>query len=266
VTLGDYWLSGAIRQGLLQPLEPQTWTHWGALNPIWPKLVTRNGEGSGDPQGQIWGAPYRWGATAIAYRQDILADRQLPPPTDWADLWRPEFAGRLSLLDQPREVIGLTLKRLGQSYNAADLSGVKDLDSELQALHRQTKVYSSNAYLQPLLLGHTWLAVGWSSDLLAQVKRNSNLAMVYPRSGSALWADLWVRPAHSSANPLLNPWIDFWWDPAIAAQLATLSRSASPAEPIGFVDPGWLQRSEFLAPLSAKASADYQALWAKIRQ
>jgi putative spermidine/putrescine transport system substrate-binding protein len=278
LTLGDYWLAGAIRQGLVQPLDPAAWPHWAALSPIWKELVTRNVDGLNDPQGQVWGAPYRWGATAIAYRRDILADRQLSPPTDWSDLWRPEFAGRISLLDQPREVIGLVLRQLDRSYNETDLTSPQ-LETELRILHRQTKVYSSNAYLQPLILGHTWLAMGWSSDFLAQAKRNPNLAIVFPRSGSALWADLWVRPAQSQAqpnsqpnpqpNPLLNPWIDFWWDPAIARQLVTLNRAGSPALSDGIAgmsDAAWLQRSEFLAPLSAKANGSYQALWAKIRQ
>lgn len=37
-----------------------------------------------------------------------------------------------------------------------------------------------------------WVAVGWSSDVLPAVKRMRNVAMVVPRSGASLWADLWV--------------------------------------------------------------------------
>ena len=36
-------------------------------------------------------------------------------PKDWSDLWRTELRDRISLLDQPREVIGLTLKKMGFS-------------------------------------------------------------------------------------------------------------------------------------------------------
>ncbi|KDO41697.1 hypothetical protein CISIN_1g040509mg [Citrus sinensis] len=42
-----------------------------------------------------------------------------------------------------------------------------------------------------------WVAVGWSSDVLPAVKRMSNVAVVVPKSGASLWADLWAIPAAS---------------------------------------------------------------------
>jgi len=40
---------------------------------------------------------------------------------DWEDLWRPELAGRISMVDSPREVIGAVLKYMGASYNTDDI-------------------------------------------------------------------------------------------------------------------------------------------------
>jgi spermidine/putrescine-binding protein len=36
-------------------------------------------------------------------------------------LWRPELAGKISMIDSPREVIGAVLKHLGLSYNTSDM-------------------------------------------------------------------------------------------------------------------------------------------------
>jgi spermidine/putrescine-binding protein len=36
-------------------------------------------------------------------------------------LWRPELAGKISMVDSPREVIGAVLKHLGSSYNTNDM-------------------------------------------------------------------------------------------------------------------------------------------------
>lgn len=41
---------------------------------------------------------------------------------DWADLWRPELAGRISMVDSPREVIGAVLKYMGASYNTNNIN------------------------------------------------------------------------------------------------------------------------------------------------
>lgn len=41
-------------------------------------------------------------------------------------------------------------------------------------------------------MGDVWVAVGSSSDVLPAAKRMSNVAVIVPKSGSNLWADLWV--------------------------------------------------------------------------
>lgn len=292
VTLGDYWLTQAIQQNLIQPLRPADLEQWSQLPARWQSLVTRDRQGQFDPQGQVWAAPYRWGSTVIAYRLDKF--KQLGwAPTDWSDLWRPELRGRISLLDQPREVIGLTLKKLGYSYNTTKLEQVPGLKAELLALHQQAKLYSSKAYLQPLLLEDTWAAVGWSNDLLPILQRvkgaspadSRQLAAVVPRSGTALWADVWVRPAaatsSSTAKSLGDRWIDFCWEPQTAIQLSLLSKAASPilTEPLSIPLPAdlqdnplmlpgnaILQQSEFLQPLQPSVLRQYQALWEEVRR
>ncbi|MEL7245962.1 MAG: extracellular solute-binding protein, partial [Cyanobacteria bacterium J06573_2] len=116
ITLGDYWLQDAIEKKLIQPLSGESLENWDKLSPKWQALVKRNVQGLQDDQGQIWAAPYRWGSTVIIYRQDKFKKLGWEPQ-DWSDLWREELKGRISLLNQSREVIGLTLKKLGKSYN-----------------------------------------------------------------------------------------------------------------------------------------------------
>ena len=281
ITLGDYWLEKAIQQELLQPLDPAQLQGWEQLPPEWKALVTRRA--SGQTIDRVWGAPYRWGSTVIAYRQDLFKEKGLQPPTDWSDLWRSDLRGHISLLDQPREVIGLTLKKLGQSYNTTHLQAVPQLKAELTALNQQVKLYSSDSYLQPLLLGDTWLAVGWSTDILPLTQHNQTIAAIVPKAGTALWADLWVRPAVTKPelSSLVAAWISFCWRPEIATQLSLLSRAASPAvlaiapadlptalrqDPILLPDAATRQASEFLKPLDRATAEEYQVLWQHLRQ
>ena len=282
VTIGNYWLEKAVQQGLIQPLDPKQLPGWETLPPSWKAMATSASAAKPTEQ-RLWGAPYRGGSTVIAYRQDIFKEKSLPPPTDWSDLWRSDLRGHISLLDQPREVIGLTLKKLGQSYNTANLETVPTLQAELTALHQQVKLYSSDAYLQPLLLGDTWLAVGWSTDLLPLMQRNRMLAVVVPKSGTALWAELWVRPAAATvALPsLAADWISFCWRSEIASQLSLISRATSPAvlttpranlpielrqNPVLLPDATAQAASEFLKPLDRATVLQYQALWQRLRQ
>ena len=281
VTLGDFWLATAIKQKLIEPLDLKNVSNWEKLPQRWRFLVTRNDNGEVDPKGKIWAAPYRWGTTVIAYRRDKLQALGIKPPQDWADLWQEELKEMISLPNQPREVIGLTLKKLGKSYNTTQLSEVKNLKEELQKLHQQVKLYSSSAYLQPLILGDTAVAVGWSSDILPILAQQQKISAVIPLSGTSLWADLWVRPKGAPAEVnLRDNWIDFCWQPSIASQLSLRSKASSPvfagvktsefpknwkSQPLLFPDAEIFQKSEFIQPLPDQSLEDYKKLWEEIR-
>ena len=274
-TLGDAWLSYAIKQNSIQPLSVKNLTNWQKLPQSWQKLVRRDSQGNLADDGKIYGAPYRWGSTIIAYRSDKLDQLNLKV-RDWADLWQPELRDRLSLLDSPRETIGLTLKKLGYSYNTKNLNSVSELETELLALHQQAKFYSSDHYLEPLILGDTWVAVGWSTDILPLLKRYPNIKFVIPQSGASLWADIWVEPTKST-NPsiskdesmvnIVEQWIDYCWKPQAVKQISLFTDGISPILPT--LEPGELpkdlkdniflnstvlnsDKSEFHLPLEAK--------------
>ncbi|MFP4133702.1 MAG: extracellular solute-binding protein [Halothece sp.] len=281
VTLGDFWLKTAIEKELIQPLDLEALSNWEALPSPWRDLVKRDEQGNPDSAGQIWGAPYCWGNTIIAYREDKFQQAEYDPPTDWEDLWREELKHKISLLDQPREVIGLTLKKLGQSYNTENLEAVSNLKSELSALQKQVKFYSSDSYIQPLILGDTWLAVGWSSDVLDLRTRYPNIKIITPQSGTAMWADLWVRPAFSERfSELILEWINFCWKTETASQIGLFTSASSPillngnqeeipedlrADQLRIPPAEILDQSEFLLPLSEATEEQYQTIWEKMR-
>ncbi|BBD62396.1 extracellular solute-binding protein [Nostoc sp. HK-01] len=280
VSLGDYWLKRAIEQKLIQPLEAaevQKLQYWSKLDERWRQLVTRNDQGNLDPQGNVWAAPYRWGSTVIVY--DRYKFQELGwQPQDWSDLWRDGLRSQISLLDNPREVIGLVLKKLGKSYNTENLDTVPNLEKELQTLNQQVKFYSSNTYLEPLVTGDTWLAVGWSSDVLPLLSRYPQLNVVIPQSGTAIWADLWVRPTKASKNDISSKWIDFCWQPEIAKQITAKTKTNSPIfpdiaatdiqEPIRSLlqtNHQIFSKSEFLLALPTSTAKQYESLFTKIK-
>ena len=279
VTLGDYWLAAAIEQKLIQPLDTGKMEQWSVLGKKWQELVKRNDKGFSDPNGKVWAAPYRWGSTVIVYNRDKFKDFDWKPQ-DWSDLWRPQLRSRISVLDQSREVIGFTLKKLGKSYNTQKLGEVTQLESELRALDKQVKFYSSDRYIEPLIIGDTWLAVGWSSDIIRSIARYPELTVVIPASGTALWTDLWVNPTNKKGNQtdLFYKWIDFCWQPEVAKQISLLTKTNSPINPkisandipepfhkILANNSSIVDKSEFLLPLPPQVNQEYDSLFAKIR-
>ena len=129
--------------------------------------------------------------------------------------------------------------------------------------------------MEPLILGDTWLAVGWSTDVIPVLQRYKELGAIVPRSGSAVWADVWVSPTKSSSNQLLaQQWIDFCWLPKSQKQISILSKAASPMgieinptdiqetlRSLLLVEAETLAKSEFLLPLPQETMSQIELLW-----
>ncbi|XP_057965140.1 uncharacterized protein LOC131155768 [Malania oleifera] len=227
ITIGDSWLNFAIERAMIEPikgLEDQDW--FRGLSDKWKVYLCRNDKGELDSEGKIWAAPYRWGSMVIAYKKSKFQKYKLAPIEDWADLWRPELAGRISMVDSPREVVGAVLKYMGASYNTKNFEsqvagGRAAVQKNLALLRKQVRLFDSVHYLKAFGVGDVWVAVGWSSDILPAAKRMSNVAVIVPKSGASLWVDLWAIPAAAKfdtsrmggrlrgPSPLIHQWIEF---------------------------------------------------------
>ncbi len=263
LSLGNYWLKLAIDNNLIQPLPLASSFPWQQIPPKFQQLVTKDDK--------IWGAPYRWGCTMIAYRQDLFQSLGWQP-SHWQDLWHEDLKGRISLPNHPREVIGLVLKKLGYSYNTPNPQSIPHLIPQLQSLHKQVKFYDSRNYLQPLILGDTWLAVGWSSDIVPVIQRYHKIKGVIPSPGTSLWADIWVLPSTANPTPpqkeMISQWIDFCWQPEASKQISLFTSGYSPL--LTYIPPGItihppspaiLDNSEFISPFSSPV---YRQIWQSV--
>lgn len=300
ITIGDSWLDLAIRTAMIEPIqnaEDQDW--FRGLTEKWKVYLRRNTEGKIDPEGRIWAVPYRWGSMVIAYKKSKFDKLGLAPIEDWADLWQPELAGRISMIDSPREVVGAVLKYMGASYNINDIrkeipGGISAVQQNLALLAKQVLLFDNTSYLKAFGVGDTWVAVGWSSDILPAAKRMSDVAVVVPKSGASLWADVWAVPATTRCpptekfggrirgpSPLIHQWLEFCLQPArelpfkqgvfpgaIPSALDDTPSEASKDLPkgapklvtnliAGIPPPEILAKCEFLEPLSEAALSDY---------
>ncbi|MEM9567642.1 MAG: extracellular solute-binding protein [Cyanobacteria bacterium P01_E01_bin.34] len=276
--LGSGWFDAAIAQNLLIPLADSEFpaSVKDRLPPVWQQATLR--------QEKLWGLPWNWGVTAIAYdRTQVSA-----PIEDWEDLWRSELAKKVALPDSPREVVGLTLKSLGQSYNSslADVDaqlGASALVERLVSLNAQALTYSSEDYLPALLLGDAAAVVGWSSDLYQLARVDRRFEVVIPKSGTALWWDVWVLPRQlnvesdmSELQELAQAWFEFLLSGDIPRRSVVTSRQPIPIDvpldqlPDGLqtrlaFQPGVLEKGELLQPLGDHESRRYLELWRQMR-
>lgn len=258
VTVGDAWLQYGIDRNLIQPVEnPERYRYWDALNWKWRRLVTR--------QSRVWGIPYRWGCTVVLYRHDRARRWGGREITDWDDLLHPGLQKRIAFLDHPREFVGIALKTLGVSYNAnietLAACGItkEQLAERVEHLAKQAKVMSNRDHVRAYAAGDVDVIVGNSEDIIPLAQKSSHSTLVVPRSGTALWADIWCVPKNASGgyrdgqpSPLLPAWFELGLQPVRARSIRGLFGGASPL----LLPPGSPPSTKKCSPLRFNSSTD----------
>ena len=155
---------------------------------------------------------YTWGITGIAYNKNYVKD----VPDSWEDLWNPEYAGRLILLNDSRETIGMALKKNGFSNNSTDPAEVEKAFQDLKALAPNVLAFDTDTIKQKFIAEEAWIGTMWTGDASYTLKDNPNIGFVVPKEGATIWADTFAIPKGAKHKELAEKFINFIYDPKIS--------------------------------------------------
>jgi spermidine/putrescine transport system substrate-binding protein len=178
----DYIVSLMIRQGLLQELDHSKLPNIKNYNPNYLDFAF-------DP-GNKYTIPYLAGTDAIVYNADKVTD----PPKSWADLWKPEYAGKMVFLDDSRAVIGATLLTLGYDVNTKDPAQLEEAKNKLAELVSNVKIFDSDSPKTSLIAGDVDLGLTWTGEAFLAQQEVPSIQYVYPTEGAIIWQDNWAMP------------------------------------------------------------------------
>jgi putative spermidine/putrescine transport system substrate-binding protein len=88
--MGSPAIINAVDEGVLQPLDPKKVP---SLSKVDPKFL---------PYAHNMGVPVNFSGIGVAYNKQTIPN----PPKTWADLWKPEYAGKIGLA-RPQSNLGL---------------------------------------------------------------------------------------------------------------------------------------------------------------
>ena len=205
------------RQGLIAPLDHRLLHNLGHLDPLFAKPVW-------DPTLR-WGIPYMWNATGIACSAALQ-----PPPARWADLWSDRVRGRLTMLDDPEDVIGACLLKLGLPFDTTRREDLLAARQQGVAEKKYLRAYLNAEVRDQLVAGDVLAAQLWSTtaqQAIQSQQASRPLAFVYPAEGFPVYCDNAVILAESHRQALAHRFLDFLLRPAIAAANATVGETAT---------------------------------------
>lgn len=161
-----------------------------------------------------YSVPYLWGTVGIGYDSTVFPT----PPDSWSVLWDPRYKGKISMLNDQREVFGAVLRLMGQSMNTRDPVIIEQAKQRLISQKPLVKAYASEHYDQLLASGEVVLAHGWGGPVARAMVERASIRFTVPKEGGTVWADCLVVLKTSPRKELAMRFINYLLDSSVAAR------------------------------------------------
>ena len=226
-------------------------------------------------EGNEYSVPYTAGTPLIVYNP-ALVDSAIEI-TGYESLWDERLKDSIVLIDDARNIIGITLKTLGYSFNTTDDAALEQAREKLFKLRPNVRVFNYNTPHQDLINGDVSVGYMFTPFVLLAMDGNPELKVVYPKEGMGFGIDSLViakdAPHPQNAHALLN----FLLDSQVAANTAAMQYYLSPVAAAYPLIPDYLRNNpainipkellgetEFIMDLGDYEQT-YQSIWAELK-
>ena len=212
VCLTDWMVARLIRFGYTQELDHANIPNVANLEPTLA-------DPDFDP-GRTQSLPWQGGFAGLCWNKEKVPQGL----TSIADLWSPELKGRVGVLSEMRDTIGLLMLAEG-----IDISGDFSADDFTRAIEvfrtqiesGQIRNVKGNAYMEDLTNEDTLAAIVWSGDVtVLNAEAGDKFGFAIPDSGGTIWNDNFVVPIGSTRKANAETLINYYYEPEVAAEVA----------------------------------------------
>ncbi len=270
--LTDWMAARLVRQGYVQKVDKANTPN------ITANLIDSLKAPTWDPT-RDFSAPWQSGVTGIAYNAAKVPEVK----TITELLTRPDLKGKVTVLTEWRDTIGLILLDMGKdpsNFTADDFNNAVDM---LQKANDsgQIRQFTGNDYSSLLSNGTAFACIAWSGDVVQLQADNDKIKFVQPEAGMMIWADNMLIPNLAQHKKNAELLMDFYYDPAIAAQLTAYVQYICPVKgakeamakidktlvdnPLIFPDDAFLAKTHLFMGLDEATEKTYAAAFNKVK-
>lgn len=185
----DYMVRTLVELNMLLPLDKSKLPVLGdfekeSLNPDY------------DP-GLKFSVPLAVGATGIAINTKLLPKLADVKTLSWKEaLENPAYKGKITMLDDTKEVLQLVLTIQGKKITTASEADIKEAFAYLKKHKGQIKGFPSET--RPVIESdECGLCMVYSGDALSVGKEKKEIRFVLPQEGATIWTDNLAIPANA---------------------------------------------------------------------
>lgn len=218
----DWMVARLVRQGYVQKLDLANIPNAGNIEASLKDVEF-------DP-GRLYSLPWQSGFAGIAYNPKATGGKKIE--TIEQLLTDPSLKGRVTLLSEMRDTVGLVLLEQGKdpaTFTEADFDQAIAMIKEAKDAG-QLRGFTGNEYTKPLAAGDIAACIAWTGDVVQLQAENPALAYVLPEKGCTLWSDNFVIPALAKHKKNAETLINYYYDPAVMAEVVAYVNYIAPVK------------------------------------
>ncbi len=206
---GDY-VSIMKAEKMLEPIDKSKLKNLGNVDPVVLKKATY------DPNME-YSVPYYFGAAGVAVNTAKVPNFE----KSWSIFARKDLKGRMTMLDDMREVVGDALAYLGKSVNTVDPA---ELEAAKKLINEEWKPnltkFDAEAFAKGFAAGEFWVVQGYAESVYEEIsdEQKATTAFFIPKEGGPSYIDSMCILKGSKNVDMALKFIDFIHRPEIYAE------------------------------------------------
>ena len=215
ITPSSYFVPLMVREKLIRKLDHSK------LPNVRPNFDRSFADQVFDPTFE-YNVPYAVTYTGFMYRKD-----KVPAGVDvatWKVLDNPAFKGKVTLLDDIREVIGAGLMSLGYPLNSDKPVEIEAAVAQVLKWKQNIRKFDAESYKTEVASGATWIGHGYSTDATQVILGDEDegnpprkdIGFALPREGFVIAVDEMVIPESAPEPELAHAFINYVYTAEVA--------------------------------------------------
>lgn len=208
ITNGTY-LDLLIERDFLIPLDQSRMTNFYANASDLVKDASYD-------RGNVFTMAWQSGMTGIGYDPKRVGHKI----TSWQDLTDPKLAGKVGMFGDTEDMPNSALCAIGVNPENSTPDDWKKAADWLKKQQPLVRKYYQQDYVAPLSKGDLYASMAWSGDIFQANSNGASLEFVVPDEGAPIWTDNMCIPKHAAHPRDAMTYMDWVYQPKIAAMLA----------------------------------------------
>jgi spermidine/putrescine transport system substrate-binding protein len=204
----DYMIDRMIKEGMLEKLNFANIPNFQYIDE--EPFKTQN---SYDPNNE-YSVPYTWGTVGILYNSKYVDEADV---TGWELMWNEKYAGKILMIDNSRDAMGIAQYLLGYDVNTPDKAELKACADKLAQQRPLVQQYVMDQIYSTMENEEAWIAAYYAGDCMLMMENNPDLKFYLPEhQGFNRFTDAMCIPTCCKEKEAAELFINFLCDPEIS--------------------------------------------------